>query len=156
VRKGLVIAASWVAAVAAGAVLGVATISTVAGSTERSRPLSQREVSGRLSQTPQVSQGATTPSRSEPVQPPTATAGAARQYFTTSGGSLWASCADGRVTVETTTPRPGFRLDGSDRGPANEAWVRFKVDVEHGHATEYHVTVTCIAGVPQLTETVDS
>jgi hypothetical protein len=53
-------------------------------------------------------------------------------------------------------PRPGYRIDGSQPGPAPAAWVKFKVDVSRGHATEYLVTVTCVGGVPQKVETTDS
>jgi hypothetical protein len=53
------------------------------------------------------------------------------------------------------TPRQGFRLDGYDKGPATAAWVRFKLDMQHGHGDEYEVTVTCAEDVPQVVETAD-
>jgi hypothetical protein len=159
VRRGVVIAAGWGAAVGAAALAGVASIDTLAGSAGGG-PLSQQQVADRLAHaSPSASSGASAPtpeaSPSTGTQPSTA-ASPARQYYTTSGGSLWASCTGDSATLDTMAPRPGFRLDGSQPGPAPTAWVRFKVDVSRGHATEYLVTVTCPGGVPQMAETVDS
>jgi hypothetical protein len=58
------------------------------------------------------------------------------------------------ATLEST-PRPGYRLDGSQPGPAPAVWVKFKLDVRRGHSKEYMVTVTCADGTPQMTETAD-
>jgi hypothetical protein len=96
------------------------------------------------------------PPTTRPSVSATPTAQAARQYFTTSGGSLWATCTDGRATVDTMTPRQGYRLDSYDKGPATTVWVQFKQESDHGHNSDYHVTVTCVGGVPQVRETTDS
>lgn len=160
-RRGVVIAAGWGAAVGAAALAGVASIDTLAGSAGGG-PLSQQQVADRLahaspSASPPASSGASEPAASpttgtEPSNGPSP----ARQYYTTSGGSLWATCTGDSATLDTMAPRPGYRIDGSQPGPAPAAWVKFKVDVSRGHATEYLVTVTCVGGVPQKVETTDS
>jgi hypothetical protein len=165
VRRGVVIAAGWGAAVGAAALAGVASIDTLAGSAGGG-PLSQQQVADRLAHasssasrpaSPPASSGA-----SEPAASPTTGTGPStgpsptRQYYTTSGGSLWATCTGDSVTLDTMAPRPGYRIDGFQPGPASAAWVKFKVDVSRGHATEYLVTVTCAGGVPQKAETTDS
>jgi hypothetical protein len=150
VRRGLIIAAGWVGAVVASTVLGVFSISTLGGA-GKSGPLSQRQVSDRLAHTSPGPDGTPTGAATSPA----ASANTARRYFTTSGGSLWASCTAGLATLDTVTPRSGYRLDGWERGPASSAWVQFKVDVEHGHGAEYRVTITCQDGVPNMVETAD-
>jgi hypothetical protein len=158
-RRGLVIAAGWVGAVVAAAAFGITTVSALGAGSTASGPLSQQQVSDRLTRGSAVPP----PSATAPGQPttgPSATTSptvyAARQYFTTSGGSLWATCTGGQATVDTMTPRQGYRLDSSDKGPATTVWVQFKQDSDHGHNSDYHVTVTCVGGVPQVRETTDS
>lgn len=153
------ITAGWVGAVVAAAAFGITTVSALRASAGSNEPLSQQEVSRRLAQ----ASAAPTLSTTGPAQPTTRpsvtampTGQAARQYFTTSGGSLWATCTDGQATVDTMTPRQGYRLDSYDRGPATTVWVQFKQESDHGHNSGYHVTVTCVGGVPQVTETTDS
>lgn len=157
VRRGLVIAAGWAGAVATAAAFGLATISALGAGAGPSGPLSQREVSERLTQASPTPLGSPTKSgEGTPAPSTTAATGAAqRQYFTTSGGGVWASCTGTIATLDSMTPRQGFRLDGYDKGPAATAWVRFKLDVRHGHDDEYQVTVTCPEGVPQVAETAD-
>jgi len=154
VRRGPIIAAGWVGAVAAAAVFGLTTISALGAGAGPGGPLTEQEVSDRLAQTPPTTQtGLASPG---PRPSPTTGAVSARQYFTTSGGGVWASCAGGQARLETMTPRQGFRLDGSDAGPATAAWVRFKQDVEHGHGTEYQVTITCVDGAARVKESADN
>src|SRR5262249_51342434 len=85
--------------------------------------------------------------------PPATGASSSRQYFTTSGGSLWASCTDGQAALETVTPRSGYRLDDFDPGPSSTAWVEFELDNTRQHGTDYRVTITCPAGAPHMVET---
>jgi hypothetical protein len=159
-RKGLVIAAGWVGAIAAATAVGVIAVSALGDDGATSGPLSRHDVSDRLAQTTPTRSGGPTAKPRQPSPRTSATTAPAstpqRQYFSTTGGALWASCTDGRATLDTMTPRQGYRLDGSDRGPAAAAWVRFKVDVQHGHADEYLVTITCAAGAPQSAETADT
>jgi hypothetical protein len=141
----------------------VASIDTLAGSAGGGQ-LSQQQVADRLTQAslqPSGSGAATpspVPSPSTPdASPGTGTSAAAlpssaRQYYTTSGGSLWVTCTGNVATLDSMAPRSGYRIDGSQPGPAQTAWVRFKFDVSRGHAPEYTVTVTCPGGVPQMTE----
>ena len=159
-RKGLVIAAGWVGAIAAATAVGVTAVSALGGDVAASGPLSRQDVSDRLAQTTPTHAGDVTAKPDQPSPQTNATTSPAskpqRQYFNTTGGALWASCTEGQATLDTMTPRQGYRLDGSDQGPATAAWVRFKVDVQRGHANEYQVTITCAAGAPQAAETADS
>jgi hypothetical protein len=161
VRSGFVIAAGWVGAVAAGTVLGVATISTLAGGSGNSGALSQHEVSDRLAHTSPTpasgppSAASEAPSSSGPRPATDTSAADGRKYFMTSGGSFWAGCANGLATIGNVVPRSGYRIDGYAAGPAASVWVKFKLDVRRGHSTEYHETVTCSGGVPKLAENVD-
>jgi hypothetical protein len=145
--------AGWIGAIVTAAVFGLMTVSALGGGAGPTG-LSQQEVSDRLARV----SAAPTPSATGqpapgPSSAPTGTANAARQYFTTSGGSLWATCTGGQATVDTMTPRQGYRLDSYDKGPATTVWVRFQQDSDHGHDNQYHVTVTCTGGVPQVRET---
>ena len=162
-RRGVVIAAGWGAAVGAAALAGVASIDTLAGSAGGG-PLSQQQVADRLASASRSASQPSSGGASAPAASPSAgtepSTGAgpspARKYYTTSGGSLWATCTGDSATLDTMAPRPGYRIDGFQPGPAPAAWVKFKVDVSRGHATEYLVTVTCPGGVPQMAETTDS
>jgi hypothetical protein len=159
VRRGLVIAAVWLGALVAAATFGVTTVSALRASAGSSEPLSQQEVSQRLARASAVPAPSVTGPGQLATQPSisaTPSGHAARQYFTTSGGSLWATCTDGQATVDTMTPRQGYRLDSFDTGPSATVWVKFKQESDHGHNSEYHVTVTCVGGVPHLTETTES
>jgi hypothetical protein len=152
-----VIVACWVGAVVAAATFGIATVSALRASAGSAEPLSQQEVSRRLGQESNALTNTTGPGQPTTGPPETATptAQAARQYFTTSGGSLWATCTNGQASVDTMTPRQGYRLDSYDKGPSTVVWVKFKQETDHGHSTEYHVTVTCVVGIPRITETAD-
>lgn len=161
-RRGLVIAAGWGAAVGAAALAGVASIDALAGS-KQGGPLTPEQVADRLAHASQSAASLPTPGASSgtATKPGTGTEpgtgpSPARQYYTTSGGSLWVTCAGDVARLDTMAPRPGYRLDGSQPGPAQTAWARFKADVSHGHATEYLVTVTCPGGVPQMSEAADN
>lgn len=138
------VAAGWLAAVVAGAVIGIAALSAIGG-TATDAPLSQQDIADALARPP--ASGVPVP----PAPPTTATATATgnRRYFSNAGGTLWASCAGGQVTLSALTPNQGFRIDDKQVGPAASARVRFKQDVRRGHAAEYEVTVTCSGGVPQ-------
>lgn len=162
-RRGVVIATGWGAAVGAAALAGVASIDTLAGSAGGG-PLSQQQVADRLAR---ASQSASQPASSGASEPapgaspstgtePSAGTSPARKYYPTSGGSLWVTCTGESATLDTMSPRPGYRMDGSQPGPGPTVWVKFKVDVSRGHATEYLVTVSCPGGVPQMSETTDS
>jgi hypothetical protein len=157
-RRGLVIGAGWVGAMVAAATFGITTVSALRASAGSGEPLSQQEVSRRLGQESNPPTDTTGPGQptTGPSDTATPTAQAARQYFTTSGGSLWATCTNGQASVDTMTPRQGYRLDSYDKGPSTTVWVKFKQDTDHGHSSEYHVTVTCVDGIPQITEAADS
>ncbi|MEV6963814.1 hypothetical protein AB0M47_01785 [Hamadaea sp. NPDC051192] len=155
-RRGLLITAGWVTAVATATVLGFTAVSSL-GDEFPGRPLSRQEVEDRLAQTTPTAQPSSSPSSSA-VASPTASpsASSARRHFTGSGGSLWATCRNGLASVEGITPKTGFRLDESQRGPARTAWVKFKQDGGgHGRGQEFLVSVTCDGSTATVTETKD-
>jgi hypothetical protein len=155
-RRGMVIGAGWVGAVVAAATFGLTTVSALRQSAGPGEPLSQQEVGRRLAQASGAPSATGSGQATTPPVMATPNAQAARQYFTTSGGSLWATCTDGQATVDTMTPRQGYRLDSYDKGPATTVWVKFKQESDHGHNSELHVTVTCVKGLPQVREIADS
>ena len=69
---------------------------------------------------------------------------------TFSGGTVFASCSAGQVTLTQRIPAQGFQIDGVSPGPAATASVRFT-----SGSTEVLVTVTCSAGHPRFTSSVD-
>jgi len=154
------IAAAWLGAVAAAAIFGVTTVSALGAGSGPSGALSQQEVNDRLAQAGATSTTPATTSPSATAQPsgtPSASAqpSPTRRYFTTSGGSLWASCTGAAASIETISPRQGYRIDNSDKGPGSSAYVKFRQEVDRGHGNEYRVTVTCAQGVPQISEEAD-
>ncbi|MQA85639.1 MAG: hypothetical protein GEV03_13680 [Streptosporangiales bacterium] len=54
------------------------------------------------------------------------------------GGTVVASCADGRVTIRSWTPNQGFSADSVERGPTRTASVEFESEEE-----EYTAQVRC-------------
>jgi hypothetical protein len=67
-----------------------------------------------------------------------------------SGGTVFASCLAGQVTLTRWIPAGGYGTDGVSRGPAGTAWVRFK-----SAGTELTVTATCVSGRPHFATSAD-
>ena len=140
--KRIALTAGWIAAMAAAATIGVATIGALRGGSD-DPPLSQEQVNNALDRPSSTKPPASTPSASAQASSPV------RKYISNLGGTLWASCTGDLATLSSISPNQGFRVDDKLLGPARAAWVKFKLDVQHGHATEYTVTVDCPAGTPQ-------
>lgn len=118
------------------------------GGTPLSHADVRRELGGQPAAVAPGSQGGTpAPARSgSPGSAPTsATAG-----FPSGGGTVFAYCSAGQVTLTTWSPAPGYRTDGVLRGPARSAWAKFK-----SGSTELTVTATCASGRPHFTVSTD-
>jgi hypothetical protein len=70
--------------------------------------------------------------------------------FSSTGGTVLASCSDGKVTLTGLIPGDGYGTDGELAGPAASAWVRFK-----SAAAEVTVTVTCVNRQPSFSQASD-
>jgi hypothetical protein len=62
-----------------------------------------------------------------------------------------ARCDASTVSLVSWSPNPGYRADDVVRGPAVKATMKFESDT----ANDLFLTVTCVNGVPQLTERVE-
>jgi hypothetical protein len=71
--------------------------------------------------------------------------------FTTSGGTVYASCLSGQVRLTSWVPAPGYLIDGYSRGPGPSAWVKFK-----SSDTEMTITAACAGGQPRFTTAADN
>jgi hypothetical protein len=145
VPKRIALTAGWIAALAAAATIGVATVGALRGGSD-DPPLSQEQVNNALAGP--SSRKPADSAASEP-SPSAQTSSSVRKYISSPGGTLWASCTGDLATLSSISPNQGYRVDDKLLGPAAAAWVKFKVDVQSGHATEYTVTVDCPAGTPQ-------
>jgi len=67
-----------------------------------------------------------------------------------SGNTVFASCSGSQARLTSWIPGGGFSVDGASQGPARSVWVKFK-----SASTEITVTVTCAAGGPQFTRSLD-
>lgn len=66
------------------------------------------------------------------------------------GGSVVAACASGRITLRSWSPAVGFRVDEVERGPDEEAEIKFV-----SSSTEVQMKVRCVSGVPSAETEVD-
>jgi len=114
------------------------------------KPLTQADVQRALAQPA----AATSPS-----QPATATATPHRHRraaavpgtFTSSAGTVFASCSSGQVTLTGLLPAQGYQTDGYSAGPAGSASVKFK-----SSAAELTITATCAGGQPHFVSSADN
>jgi uncharacterized membrane protein YgcG len=148
-RKRIAWAVMWLAG-AALAAAGAAVALSLLGADlfgGSSQPLTQAQVSQRLA----AQRTTTSPGTPPATQPPgqghgsssPASAGR-RTTFPTAAGVVSASCSAGLATLTTwQITTPGYEADGYSRGPAREAWIKFK-----SGTTEQTVTVSCPGGVP--------
>ena len=88
---------------------------------------------------------ATTPA---PAPTRTTTAPVSRtKTFSTAGGTVVATCTDGRVRLDSVTPRNGWRFETDDEGGYVE--VQFKtVGGDEEDEDEVEVKIACRSGVP--------
>jgi hypothetical protein len=66
------------------------------------------------------------------------------------GGSVVAACTSGRVTLRSWSPAVGYRVDEVDRGPDDEAEIKFV-----SSSSEVQMKVRCASGVPSAETEVD-
>ena len=156
-RRIVLVATAWLFAAALTATAATAAVNAVGSGLlgQGSPVLSQDEVRGRLSATPQLATpgaGAPTGSPSAAVPSPsgdTASPSATR-VLATGGGTVVARCAAGQVTLVSWSPAQGYRTDDVNRGPAEAASVKFK-----SSDVELTVTVTCAGDEPQAATATD-
>ena len=116
------------------------------------RPLSEADVRrsfGAVPGTPAAGPSQAQPVRSQSPQP-SKTAGRKPGAFSSAGGSVYASCASGQVTLSGWIPAGGYGTDGYLQGPATSAWVKFT-----SGGAEVTVTVTCVSGSPHFVASSD-
>jgi hypothetical protein len=112
------------------------------------KPLTQADVQRALAQsapaTPSSQPGTATatPHRHRPAVPGT---------FTSSAGTVFASCSSGQVTLTRLLPAQGYQTDGYSAGPAGSASVKFK-----SSAAELTITATCAGGQPHFVSSADN
>ncbi|RIV36788.1 septum formation initiator [Micromonospora radicis] len=146
-RRTFLAVAGWLATALVATVIGVAAIQLV-GESLTGTPggvRSQEEVARALAEpTPPRPSGTTPATPSSPTAGPSAEPGN-RRSFVTPGGSAVAACVPGGVWLVSWTPQQGYRVDDYDRGPDDDAEVKFV-----GPSGEYELSVRCANGVPVL------
>src|SRR5688500_972916 len=117
-RRTIVFAGGWLAAVVAGALLGMSVI----GGSAAEAPLTPQDVTDALArgEASPSSPSPSLPSAAPPSPSPSSSAGTAatgqRRYFTSPGGTVWATCAGNVVTLSAVTPRQGYQIHDRQLG----------------------------------------
>lgn len=142
----------WVTAAVAVISIGAWGISTIGGevSDRATKPLSNSEINGALDQSTPDPSTTSPPTSSSPPSTGTPSPdprGDATQVLTSSGGSVTASCANGKATLESWSPAAGFHTDDIIRGPADRVQIQFESDV----VEDIVVSVRCVNGRPTAT-----
>ena len=112
------------------------------------KPLTQADVQRALARpaaatsSSQPGTATATPHRHRPAVPGT---------FTSSAGTVFASCSSGQVTLTRLLPAQGYQTDGYSAGPAASASVKFK-----SSAAELTITATCAGGQPHFVSSADN
>ncbi|WP_341719299.1 septum formation initiator [Micromonospora sp. FIMYZ51] len=162
-RRTFLAVAGWLATALVATLIGLAAIQVV-GESLTGTPggvRSQEEVARALAEPPATvpttpptgaplptgSGGPPEPGGQSPTPPPTSPSAEAanRRSFSTPGGSAIAVCVPGGVWLEFWSPRQGYRVDDVDRGPDDDAEVKFV-----GPSGSYELSVRCVGGVPVL------
>ncbi|GIJ80781.1 hypothetical protein SAMN05443287_110132 [Micromonospora phaseoli] len=159
-RRTFLAVAGWLATAVAATLIGLAAIQLV-GESLTGTPggvRSQEEIARALAEpipsgtaaTGTGSPGPPDPSATPPVGPSALPVSPSaepdnRRSFTNPGGSAVAECVPGGVRLVSFNPRPGYQVDDVDRGPDDDAEVKFV-----GPSGEYELSVRCVAGVPVL------
>jgi hypothetical protein len=142
-RRTALAVAGWLAAAAAATLTGLGAVQIIGeGITgTAAATLSEEQVADALaSPAPAPPVPTATPT---PV--PTGSTGP-RRTFTTEGGTVTAQCDADLVTLVSWAPAQGFRVTDHDRGPDDDAEVKFATGNR-----EVEVHVVCAAGHPTLT-----
>ncbi|MEO3810279.1 hypothetical protein ABGB17_14860 [Sphaerisporangium sp. B11E5] len=92
---------------------------------------------------------ATTPSGATPR--PTASPGSAGRAFTTTGGTVVATCAGGRPTLVAWSPAQGYKTDDVNDSSGHAVTVEFESE-----NTKVAVTIACAGGTPAMTTKVEA
>jgi hypothetical protein len=140
-RRTLLAVAGWLAAVAVATLIGVGAIRLV-GESITGTPggvLSQGDVARALA-SPTPTAG---PQPSGDTGPTAGASPGTRQSFSTTGGSVVAECAGGLVTLTAYSPAQGYEVTDADRGPDDDAEVKFR-----GPGGEVELHLVCVDGVP--------
>jgi serine/threonine-protein kinase len=88
--------------------------------------------------------GTSGPSDSPAISPTaTATAVSGGKRLSSPGGSVLATCADGKATLTDWQPAAGYEVERVDAGPALTALIIFK-----GLTQRYRMRISCVAGEP--------
>jgi hypothetical protein len=160
-KRAAVVSAMLLAGLVIAVIGATAALRLVGNSTfgPGGKPLTQGEVRRALAQrSPAAPPGHTsaspaTPSHSAgppaPGSAPAATA--ASGSFSSTGGTIFATCLSGQVRLASWIPAQGYQTDRYSRGPATSVWVTFK-----SSATELTVTATCAGSRPHFTSTKDN
>ena len=112
------------------------------------KPLTQADVQRALARpaaatsSSQPATATATPHRHRPAVPGT---------FTSSAGTVFASCSSGQVTLTRLLPAQGYQTDGYSAGPAASASVKFK-----SSAAALTITATCAGGQPHFVSSADN
>jgi len=117
------------------------------------QPLTPADVQRSLAQPPAAQQSpaasptqpATARPTHRPTRPPASPPAPVPGSFTTTAGTVYASCLSGQVRLTSWSPAPGYMIDGYSRGPGTSAWVKFK-----SSSTELIVTAACAGGQPRF------
>jgi hypothetical protein len=107
-------------------------------------PAASAAPSGSVRPTPGAPAGSAGPSDAPAVSPTaSATAGSQGKRLTSPGGSVLATCADGKASLTDWQPAAGYEVERVDAGPALTALIIFK-----GPTQRYRMRVSCVAGEP--------
>jgi hypothetical protein len=137
-RPVLAGALAWVVGATASVAVGLLALSLVgADLTGAGDPPIVADPVKDIAGSPPPSAGPTTPAVS-----PTGTQGSARLNST--GGYVLAQCRSGDAYLVYWSPAPGYRVRDVERGPRDDARVRFE-----GADHDVEMRVTCAGGQPQ-------
>src|SRR5690606_26404028 len=140
IMRSVLATAGWLAAAVVATLIGLGAVNVIgtgitdAGTGEAYSP--ERVARELASPTAPVPPGAS-PSAT-PTSPPAA---GVRPALSTPGGVVVAECVGDDVLLSSWTPAQGFRVTDFDRGPDDDAAVRFE-----GPTGEVEVHVRCVSG----------
>jgi hypothetical protein len=159
-NHGLGVAALLLAGAAASVAASTAALHLVSNAAiSHDALLTNTDVHRQLAQaTQQPPSGQPTPSPTPSQQPshhshsawPTPPQAPVTGSSLTQGGTVYASCAAGQVTLKSWIPAQGYQAEDSLAGPGTSARVTFT-----SASGEITVTATCVSGKPHFATAVD-
>ncbi|WP_433531714.1 septum formation initiator [Micromonospora sp. CA-263727] len=152
-RRTILAVAGWLATAVVATLIGVAAIRLV-GESLTGTPggvRSQEEIARALAEpAPTAPTAPATPTGVPTSAPPVVTSPASpsaepgnRRSYTSRGGGVVAECVPGGAYLVSWYAHQGYRVDDVDRGPDDEAEVKFV-----GPGGEDELSVRCVGGVP--------